>query len=69
MVSIYFYELTILNGFSLMALNSKEFTLCSGSFDWGGHLHARNMHCPRSSNGIQGMYGQLTREDLSLFYM
>ena len=37
----------------------------------GVHLHARYMHCPRSSSwcsGIQGMYGQLTGEDLSLLY-
>ena len=38
----------------------------------GVHLPARNMHCPRCSSwcsGIQGMYGQFTGEDLSLFYI
>ena len=34
---IYPYELTISNGLSLATLNSKEFTQCSGSFEWGGH--------------------------------
>ena len=31
------YKLTILNGLSLMTLNSEEFTLCSGSFE-GGYI-------------------------------
>ena len=35
---IFSYKLTISNGLSLMTLNSKEFTLCSGSFEWGVHL-------------------------------
>ena len=33
---IFSYKLTVSNGLSLMTLNSKEFTLCSGSFQWGG---------------------------------
>ena len=32
---IFSYKLTVLNGLSLMTLKSKEFTLCSGSFEWG----------------------------------
>ena len=32
---IFSYKLTILNGLSLMTLNSKELTLCSGSIKWG----------------------------------
>ena len=30
------YKLTVSNGLSLTTLNSKEITLCSGSFKWGG---------------------------------
>ena len=32
------YKLTVSNGLSLTTLNSKEITLCSGSFEWGIHL-------------------------------
>ena len=35
-VLIYSYYLTVLNGCSLTALKSVEFTQCSGSFKWGG---------------------------------
>ena len=34
-ILIFSYKLTVSNGLSLMALKSKEFTLCSGSFEWG----------------------------------
>ena len=33
---IFSYYLTVLNGCSLTALKSIEFTQCSGSFTWGG---------------------------------
>ena len=33
---IFSYYLTVLNGSSLTALKSIEFTQCSGSFTWGG---------------------------------
>ena len=37
-ISLYFpIKLTISNGLSLTTLNSEEFTLCSGSFEWGDH--------------------------------
>ena len=48
---IFSYYLTVLNGCSLTALKSIEFTLCSGSFEWGGgsiclwYLHVCSMHC------------------------
>ena len=32
---IFSYKLTVSNGLSLTTLNSKEMTLCSGSFKWG----------------------------------
>ena len=32
---IYSYQLTISKGFSLVTLDSKELTQCSGSFKWG----------------------------------
>ena len=35
---IYSYKCTVSNGLSLMTLNSKEFTLQSGSFNRGVHL-------------------------------
>ena len=41
---IFSYKLTVLNGLSLTALKSKEFTLCSGSFEWGVHLSGVYMH-------------------------
>ena len=44
---IFSYKLTILNGLSLTTLNSKEFTLCSGSFEWGVY---RQFYLGKSEN-------------------
>ena len=33
---VFSYYLTVLNGYSLTALKSIEFTQCLGSFTWGG---------------------------------
>ena len=42
---IFSYKLTVLNGLSLTTLKIKKFTLCSGSFKWGG-LSAWALHLP-----------------------
>ena len=46
---IFSYYLTVLNGYSLTALKSEEFTLISGSFKWGrGDHHQFSLYLPIS---------------------